>query len=268
MIDIHKIDFSSLDRPEVLQVVFHPRPEMRRAVPDAAWTDVAIPVEPGVTIGGRFHLKDPAWANILFFHGNGEIVADYDELGELYHESEVNFLPVDYRGYGRSGGSPTITAMLRDCHVVFEFTRDWLRTNGCSGPLILMGRSLGSAPALELAAAYPDRIAGLIIESGFAYAEPLLELLGVDVDAIGFREEEVFRNLEKIGFFHGPTLVIHAERDQIIPFWDGQALYDASPSPHKTLLRIPRADHNTIFQHGFSTYMAAVESLARQCASV
>ncbi|MCK7515883.1 MAG: lysophospholipase [Desulfobacterales bacterium] len=85
--------------------------------------------------------------NILFFHGNGEIVDDYDDLGPFYNRLGINFLAVDYRGYGNSTGKPTTSAMLADCHVIFKFVNDWLREKGYTGALIVMGRSLGSASA-------------------------------------------------------------------------------------------------------------------------
>ena len=91
-----------------------------------------------------------------------------------------------------------------------------------------MGRSLGSASVLELAAAHSNLIHGLIIESGFAYAAPLLKLLGIDIEALGFKEAHGFGNIDKIKAFAKPTLIIHAEFDHIIPFSDGQALFDAT----------------------------------------
>jgi fermentation-respiration switch protein FrsA (DUF1100 family) len=124
-----------------------------------------------------------------------------------------------------------------------------------------MGRSLGSASALELASRYGDEIPGLILESGFAYAAPLLSLLGVDVAAIGFEETSGFRNIDKIRSVAGNCLVIHAERDHIIPFSDGKALYDACGAEHKTLLKIPGANHNDLLYAGFTEYMNAVRRL-------
>lgn len=261
--DFSTIDYGPLDRPEVLMFLFHPRKEWGGSRPLGS-TDILIPVEQDVVVGGRFHMKDKASPSILFFHGNGEIVADYDELGPHYNELGMNFLPVDYRGYGRSTGEPTVTAMMRDGHVLFGFVTRWLKENGFHGPLIVMGRSLGSASALELAAAYGDRIDGLVVESGFAYAGPLLSLLGIHARAIGFREEEGFRNTDKIRAFKKPTLVIHAEFDHIIPFSDGQALYDASGAPEKTLVMIPGANHNDIFVRGLSQYLQAVKELTQK----
>jgi fermentation-respiration switch protein FrsA (DUF1100 family) len=227
--------------------------------------DILVPVEAGIAVGGRFHLSGPAHANILFFHGNGEIAADYDEIGPFYHRIGVNFLAVDYRGYGRSGGHPTVAAMMQDCHTVFQFVAAWLARNGFTGPLIPMGRSLGSASAIELAAALPERVAGLVVESGFAYAGPLLRLLGVDPNRIGFREESTFGHIEKIGKFKKPVLIIHAEFDHIIPYSNGQALFDACPSPAKTLLKIPGADHNDILSVAFGDYMSAVQRFCAAC---
>jgi len=261
MIDISKIDYSNLDRPEILEYLFHPRTEWAPWGSATRGQELFVPVEDDIVVNGRFHMADPSAANILFFHGNGEIVSDYDEMGPLYNQLGINFLPVDYRGYGRSTGTPTITAMMRDGHVIFDFIGNWLKTNSCSGRFILMGRSLGSASVLELAASYPNLIDGLIIESGFAYAGPLLQLLGINLDDLGFTEEIGFRNLDKIRKFTGPTLIIHAEYDHIIPFSDGQALYDTSQSNEKMFLKIPQANHNNIFQYGASQYLSAVEQL-------
>jgi hypothetical protein len=260
-------DFSALDRPEVLRVLFHPRrdyglpmdgpPEATAGFPRVQ--DVLVPVADDIAVGARFHLGGPSHANILFFHGNGEIAADYDEIGPFYNRIGVNYLAADYRGYGRSTGHPTVAAMMQDCRTVYHFAAAWLAQNGFTGPLIVMGRSLGSASAIELAAAYPERVAGLIVESGFAYAGPLVRLLGVDPARIGFREESAFRHIEKIGQVRKPVLLIHAEFDHIIPFSEGQALFDACPSPAKTLLKIPGANHNDILAVAFDGYMAAIQ---------
>lgn len=268
MIDISKIDYKALDRLEILMLLFHPRPEWGAPDPKKTSQDLLIPVEKDVVVGARLHMSNKSAPNILYFHGNGEIVADYEDLGPLYNRMGVNFIPADYRGYGRSTGRPTITAMMRDCHVIFDFVKGWLEENGYDGPFIVMGRSLGSASVLELADHYKDEIQGLIVESGFAYAGPLLRLLGVNTEAIGFTEEAGFRNVDKIRTFDRPTLVIHAERDHIIPFSDGQALYDACSAPDKNFLKIPGANHNDIFIRGISEYMTAVKTLADKTANL
>jgi pimeloyl-ACP methyl ester carboxylesterase len=267
MENLSKTDYSFLDLPEVLTYIFHPRPDRGVSNISSAVLSVMIPVGGGVSIGGRFHMDRKESSNILFFHGNGELASDYDDLGPLYNQMGINFLPVDYRGYGRSTGTPGVSAMMTDCHVIMEFVRNWLSDRGFTGPLILMGRSLGSASALELVSSYPEKIKGLIVESGFAFTGPLLSLLGVNLAGLNFDEKKGFGNLDKIKKYQGPTLIIHAEMDQIIPFSDGRALFDASPSEQKTLLKIQRANHNDIFIHGFDEYMAAVKNLSQMAIS-
>jgi len=258
MMDISQIDYRILDKPEILGLLFYPRRENSPFRSERDVHDILIPVDDHVAIGARFHHAQKTAPTILFFHGNGEIVADYDEIGPLYVQTGANFLPVDYRGYGRSTGTPTVTAMIRDSHVIFEYTRNWLHERGYAGPLILMGRSLGSAPALELAAQYKDRIDGLIIESGFAYLLPLLRLIGVSLSRMNISEEKGCQNIEKIKIVEKPTLIIHARLDQIIPFTDGKDLYEASGARDKRMLMISDADHNTIFVRGFRDYMSAI----------
>jgi pimeloyl-ACP methyl ester carboxylesterase len=258
------VDYSVLDKPEVLMALFHPRPEAATMGSAGTGLDLLIPVENDLRVGARFHIENSASPNILFFHGNGEIVSDYDDLGPMYNQLDINFIPVDYRGYGRSNGEPSVAGMMKESHTNLTFVRQCLQENEHSGPLIVMGRSLGSASALELAWSRKTEIDALIIESGFALATPLLRLLGINVITIGFNEEMGFNNIEKIKTFEKPTLIIHAEYDHIIPFSDGQSLYDASPASHKKLIRIPGANHNDILFRGISEYMGGIQKLVHR----
>ena len=263
MIDITTIDYSKLDRPEILMFLFHPRPDWNDSDLGEGVEDITIPVDESVVLGARLFSASASAPNILFFHGNGEIVADYDDVGQYFRRMDINFVPVDYRGYGRSTGEPTVTAMMRDCHVVFDYMNNFFSGRGHDGPLVVMGRSLGSASALELSACYGDRIDGLIIESGFAHSAPLMDLLGFDMQASGIREEDAFRNEDKIRSFLRPTLIIHAEYDHLIPFTEGQALYNASSAPDKRLFKVAGANHNDIFFRGAGEYLDAVKELTR-----
>lgn len=260
MTKISDIDYSHLDRPEILQFLFHPRPECGAPPDNGQLEQLMIPVEKQVLIGARAYISEKTSANILFFHGNGEIVEDYHDLGLVYVQSGVNFIPVDYRGYGRSNGRPTVTAMMQDARIIFDYIRQWLRQRRFTGPFIVMGRSLGSAPALELAANYSEVMDALIVESGFAHTGHLLDLLGIGVKGT----ERGLNNLGKIRTFTKPTLIIHAEYDHIIPFSDGRDLFEASPAEDKQLLMIPGANHNDIFARGMTEYLAAVNSLIKR----
>ncbi len=262
------VDYSILDRPEALAVIFHPRPETNLAKTSANTADHLISVDADVHVGARFHLASPTGSNLLFFHGNGEIVSDYNDLGPLYNNLNINFMAVDYRGYGRSSGRPTVRGMMEDSHTIMAYVKGWLKENGYAGPFIIMGRSLGSASALELATTHANQIDGLIIESGFAFTAPLLRLLGMDPKRLGFEEDQGFQNLDKIKGYKGPTLIIHAEYDHIIPFSDGRTLYEASPSKNKALLKIDNANHNDIFFRGLKPYMQAVQSFMQSIQSL
>jgi pimeloyl-ACP methyl ester carboxylesterase len=255
-------DYTALDRPDVLMFLFHPRKSAQSVDSDATYRELRIPVDSNTHIGARFHMAHSNGPTILFFHGNGEIVADYDDIGPLFNRLGINFMAVDYRGYGCSDGHPTVSSMMADCLTVFDYSEQWCAENAYKGPLIVMGRSLGSASALELAATCADRFDGLIIESGFAWAGPLLRRLGVDPDRIGFDESSGFANVDKIGQFSKPTVIIHAEFDHIIPFGDGEALHAACGATDKTLVTIPGANHNDIFARGLDRYLDAVTDLA------
>jgi len=253
-----------LNGPEVSAVLFHPRPEWSFSdAPDTA-EPVAIPLSDGIEAGGWFHPANRDSPTILFFHGNGEIAADYHDLGPAYAQREIQFFPVDYRGYGRSGGRPTVSAVLEDAHEILDFLLKRREENGETGPLAVMGRSLGSAPAIELAAKRAGEIDGLIVESGFSRTGPLLEILGLPAASMGFDEtRDGVGNRDKIAGYRGPLLVIHAEDDHLIPFQNGRELFEASPGRNKRLIPIPGADHNTLMVIGFSEYMEAVETFLR-----
>jgi len=250
------MSYEKLDHPKILAVTFHPRREESASIPTIL--DHDIEVDKDVIIGARAHLGDPGNPNILFFHGNGEIASDYDEIGQLYNKYNMNFIAVDYRGYGRSSGSPTISHMMDDAHTIFADTLQFLQGKGYSAPLFVMGRSLGSSCAIELASSYQDEIAGLLIDSGFADTMSLLANLGIDPDSIGLSEEEGFRNVQKISTINKPTFILHGQFDQIIPLANVEILQSHSPAKSKQFQVIPGADHNTIFDKIGEMYFVAV----------
>jgi len=254
----HSNPYAALDQPQVLQFLFHPRRDDPGKA--ASRKEHLIPVARDVEVGAAFHLADPAFPNILFFHGNGEIASDYDDLGPIFNDLGMNLLVADYRGYGKSSGTPTVSSMLLDCHTILDFVINTLEHRNFTGSLTVMGRSLGSAPALELAATRQDSIDRLVIESGFAHAAPLLKTLGLDPGMIGFQETQGFGNGDKIRHWHKPLLIIHAQFDHIIDFSQGQTLHRLCPSADKTLLMIPGADHNNIFIKGFDPYMESLKT--------
>ena len=254
--------YEKLDRPEVLGALFHPRQEATPLPANAQ--DHLIEVEAGVVLGGRFFLTDdPGAVNLLFFHGNGEVVGDYDEVGPRYNEQGINFLAVDYRGYGQSTGSPTVTAMLQDAHRVLSWVRGWLAEQNCTGHLVVMGRSLGSVSAIELAAS-EESVAGLIVESGIAQTLPLLLNLGLDGQALGIDEADGFGNLEKMARVQKPTYILHAQHDQIIPITLAEGLQSVCGAQSKEFQMIPGADHNNILALTGKLYFQAIKQFLKR----
>jgi pimeloyl-ACP methyl ester carboxylesterase len=255
--NLDEINYPILNTRAVNRYLFYPRGGEPVPPSTERIKTLLIPVEENVEIGARCHFIHKEAPNILYFHGNGEIVSDYDDFAPLFLDLGFNFIPVDYRGYGFSSGSPSVTSMMRDCHVVLNYVQDWLLTREMRGPLLIMGRSLGSASVLELACHYEDVIGGMILDSGFAYTGPLLENLGLNSESIGFQEDDGFRNLQKIGRFHQPTLIIHGENDEIINVTEAKKLYESCPCPSekKRLLVISRAGHNDLFSYGLDAYL-------------
>ena len=195
-------DYSTLDKPEVLMNLFHPRHERwEKEGSESQEKELLIPVEGDQLIGAKFHLSEPGNPVILFFHGNGEIVSDYDEIALYYLKNGLSFLLAGYRGYGKSTGEPTASAMIQDSHTIFEYVKRWLEMNGYRGPIIVMGRSLGSASALEISSKYQNEVSGLVIESGFAHTINLLSTLGINTGKLGLKEEKGLRHMEKIKKF-------------------------------------------------------------------
>lgn len=251
-------DYTKLDRPEILAHIFYPQQEAVTPLPLGA-RDLNIEVEPGVRIGCRFYLIDPAAPSILYFHGNGETVGDHDLIGPHYNAVGINLLVTDYRGYGWSGGQPSVTTMFSDGVILLQETRKWLVENGYTGALFLMGRSLGSACAIDLAAKFSDDIKGLIIESGFADTLPLVQSLGLNLNDIDIAEEECFNNSAKIALVTKPTFILHGARDEIIPAAEAEKLQSFCGAKSKEFQVVPGADHNSIMTVAGKLYFQAIK---------
>ncbi|WP_163336702.1 alpha/beta hydrolase [Desulfopila sp. IMCC35008] len=252
-------DYSKLDTPEVLAHIFHPQSEMRGSLPEGS-TDLDIEVTDGVTLGCRFHLSAPDAPTVIFFHGNGECTSDYDQIAQEYTPLGLNLFVTTYRGYGWSTGSPSVAAMMEDSGVVYDFIRKWLSVNGYSDVLFIMGRSLGSAAAIDLVLKNPDDVKGLIIESGFADTLPLAKALGIDTEKNEILEEECFCNCQKIAEIKKPTLILHGARDEMIPVAMAEKLQADSGARNKQFMVIPGATHNTMLEHGGIHYFETIKN--------
>jgi len=254
-------DISLIDRMELAVPLFYPREDRSPAPPGAA--DSLLPVAAGVAIGARHYVVDPALPTVLYFHGNGEVVGDHDDVAPLYHRAGLNLFVVDYRGYGRSGGRPSFASLIGDAHPIASLFHATLDERGMTGPRFLMGRSLGGYPAVELAARRPDGFRGLILESAAANLRRLVaRFVGpVPPEVI---EPLIAANDAKIASISLPTLMLHGERDELIPLSHATGIHDLLQVKDRSLVVIPGVGHNDILWGGMPQYFAAIAAFVQR----
>ena len=192
----------------------------------------------GMRLHGWFVPHPQPRAVVLFCHGNGGNVALWgDELRILHDRMGVSVLGFDYRGYGRSEGTPSEAGILADARAA----RTWLarRAGIPEDQVTLMGRSLGGAVAVDLAA---DGARGLVLESTFTSMPEVghAALPWLPVRALMHTQ---FNSLAKIGKYRGPLLESHGTADRLIPYTIGRQLFEAANEP-KQFVVIPGGDHN------------------------
>jgi alpha-beta hydrolase superfamily lysophospholipase len=259
----HETDISFLDKPEALEItfpvvyspfisLFGPRGQLAESVARR------ITVGENETVVCGFWSSSKDSPTILFFHGNGEVATDYDWIAQYYAQRNINLFVAEYRGYGSSTGKPTITNMVRDAHDIFNGFKRILEEEGYSSSHFLMGRSLGSIPAVELAYHYQEQFKGLIIESGAANNFQRLREFLTDEEKEKLHNSK-FLNKEKIASVRIPTCIIHGEKDQLLPVKEGLELYEASGAEDKDILIIAGGDHNDLMSRGFEQYFNTID---------
>jgi len=258
---------NTMDRPEITQLLFRPLKVAKNAPPAGA-IDIEPQVENGIKIACRLFSSSPAAPTLIFFHGNGEIIPDYDEIGPYYQQLGMNFLVTEYRGYGWSDGSPLTSTFLPDSNAIFVQLQQWLKAHDYTGALFVMGRSLGSACAIDIALNHSDAISGLIIESGFAKTLPLAKVLGLDLAQMGITEEQTFNNSSKIAQITDPTFILHGQYDQLIPLWQAETLMSESGAKSKELQIVPGADHNSLISIAGMLYFQAIKKFIEKSAGI
>ncbi len=242
---------SIFDTPAFNTRLFFPRQDTSAPPPGAR--DVRVTVAPEISLHLRVHAAPTARALVLLFHGNGEVVADYDAAAPDYAAVGACLAVSDYRGYGASDGIPTLRSSLADAHLVLAAARA-----ASTLPLILMGRSLGSACAAELARTIPAP-AGLILESGFTDLHRLVRRRGLDLDGpLSPAESAAFDSRPKLGASTAPLLILHGALDTLIPPEEAGAAHDAAGTADKRLILIPGRGHNDVSAHPL--YWASLRS--------
>lgn len=263
-------DFSLLDRPQVRSFMFYARPD--RSPPPAGARDLFVqagsaPQGEQIRLHARIYPGSAELPTIVFFHGNGEIVADYDDIATLYAHFGLNLAVSDYRGYGQSTGEPAYTAMMADAHPVKAAILAALDALGWQRGRYLMGRSLGALSALELAATDPAGFRGLIMESGTA---GLLGWARFASPSASPDENELWAALaeaqrERLAAVRLPLLTIHGAWDELIPVERALEAHETAGSEVKELTVIPGAGHNDLLAIGMPSYFEALTAFVARC---
>ena len=201
--------------------------------------DVYLSAADGTKLHGWYVPHDEPMAHILFLHGNaGNLTHRADVLRDLQQLGASVFI-LDYRGYGKSEGSPNEQGVLQDARAA----RTWFaeRSGIAENDIVLLGRSLGGGVAVDLTTDVIPR--ALILESTFtslpdvaAHVYPFLP--------VRWAMSTRFDSQTKIVEYTGPLLQSHGTADAIIPFEFGKRLHDACPSPNKQFMTIQGGGHN------------------------
>ena len=258
-----EIDYSLLDRDDISSTMFHARfGDWLPPLDGASDHIVSVggpPSNGGTWISCRFFPYDKSSPSILYFHGNGEVVSDYNNMYRHSRQYGINIFAAEYRGYGASYGTPTFSNMLSDAHDIYDYFRNFLLAQGYVDKLFVMGRSMGASPALELASHYQESFKGIIIESGSGGVNGWDRWIRPSDDPGAWNRMTVL-HMEKLKSITLPLLTIHGEVDDIIPLSRAIELQEAVSSHPKELIVIPKAGHNTMFVVGMNKYM---ESLSK-----
>ncbi|HJY85051.1 MAG TPA: alpha/beta hydrolase [Candidatus Binatia bacterium] len=241
-----------LDHPLVSSRYFFPR---RDPIPDPHWVEAAD----GSKLACYYQAVNPDAKTVVYFHGNGEVVADYLlEFPAWITRAGCNCVLAEYRGYGMSTGHPALAGMLEDVAPIIQ------SLNIPDHKIVLFGRSIGSLYALHGVYQRPQ-IAGLIIESGVAdltqrfFQRVLPEELGMSTTDVVDELRKYFDYAQKLGSFQGQTLVTHTRFDELIAAHHAEMLYTAAREP-KQLKIFDRGGHNDIFFRNRTEYMQLVEA--------
>lgn len=244
-----------LDHPTISARYFFPRPD----APPEPWT---VGIDGGQIDLACARIDRGRAAAVLHFHGNGEVVADWiDGFARALDGNGVDTFLAEYRGYGGSGGRPSLTTLLEDALAVFDAVT---ATGREAAEIVVYGRSIGSLAAAHVAAHRPIR--ALVLESGI---NDLYERLAVRVRAseLGTTDDQLraavaaaFDQSAKIARSSCPILIVHCEHDDMVRKHHAERNAAAAGSRGRLVL-FSRGDHNTIHAFNGEAIVGAVTAL-------
>lgn len=184
---------------------------------------------------------------MLFFSGNAQGIAYQKWRWQRLARAGVGFFAVGYRGYSGSEGRPSEAGLQRDGEAAYA----WVAARYPAPRIVIHGYSLGSGVAVQLATRHPAR--ALILEAPYTStvdaAKAHYPFLPV---ALLMRDR--YPSIDRIGRVHMPLLVIHGDRDSVIPYRLGRRLFAAANDP-KQFITMAGSDHNTLVRDGLYGYV-------------
>ena len=191
----------------------------------------------------------------VWFHGNaGNIGNRVDNLAALHEHLGPNIFIFDYRGYGRSEGSPSEHGTYSDGEAALVYLRT--RQDVDESKLVLFGRSLGCAVAVEMATRSP--VHAVVIESAFTSVQAMAKRAYPFLPGIGLISRTKYDSLAKIKDVRAPIMVLHGDQDEIAPFDMGREIFEAANEP-KRFYAIEGAGHNDTYVKGGRAYYEAIK---------
>jgi alpha-beta hydrolase superfamily lysophospholipase len=219
------------------------------AAPARAYEDLAIETDDGERLHGWWvPAREPPIGHVLLCHGNGGNVGDRVPHVAYLTAAGLDVLAFDYRGYGRSTGRASESGTYRDARAA----RRALIERAGPERVIYLGESLGAAVALELAHHHPP--AKLILQSPFTSIRDMARLHYPVVPRA--LVPDAYPSLRLVVQLDVPLLVLHGERDDIVPLLHGEELYEAATCP-KRLITFPGAGHNELVGREWADAIAA-----------
>jgi len=237
-------------------------PERRHSFSPQEWgldvRDVFFTTEDNVKLHA-WHVQGPQDSPIvLWFHGNAGNISDRVENAKLLADRSLSLLMVDYRGYGKSEGTPSEAGIYLDGQASYDYLVR--QSNISPDTLVIFGRSLGSCVAVMVAANNP--CAGVILESAFTNMEEMARANFPMLPGLGnFRKK--FDSLSRIPNIAAPILFIHGDQDEIVPYELGRKLATAALSETE-FYTIRGAHHNDTYPVGGKEYFDEFETFVRE----
>jgi fermentation-respiration switch protein FrsA (DUF1100 family) len=213
-------------------------------------TDVWLDSTDHVRIHGWFVACPGSRRVTLFLHGNAGNISHRGQRFREITAAGSSVLMIDYRGYGKSTGSPSKNGLFADANAAYEYILKTSRPQ----EIIVHGESLGTAVAVDLASRH--QCGGVVLEAAFTSAS---DVAGTVVPMIGPLLIRSFDSRRKIMRVQAPILFIHGSADDIVPMRLGRALFDAAPES-KYFWAIPGAGHNDIVESAGPEYRKRLQS--------